>query len=127
MLKSLQIPLRGLLAVAFLLTAVPVSHATYNPNVYDSVVKKLKKNPEDTGAEDIHDILLKALKSNPNEGEDLIKALIRYLKRHHGDFDDVSNNRLNRIRRELRNWVQKHRPENPGNSGGGVTPPESAH
>ncbi len=123
MLKSLQRPLRGLLALVFLLTAAPASQATFDSNLYDSTLKKIYRNPGDGDVDDIYKIIRRALEGNPDEGDDFVIALISALKRNHSKIDDsISNKDLNRIRKILRRWVRSHRSENHGN----ISTPESA-
>ena len=124
MLKTLHIPLRSLLAVAFLLAAAPVSRATYDTHLYDSLLKKIYKNSSDGDAGDIYSLIRKALETNPDEGTDLVDALIKKLGHNLDNLDEgVSKDDLLRVRKKLRRWLRSH-PRHTDNHGP-VTTPES--
>lgn len=120
--KTLHIPLRLIIALALLVTAAPVSRAAYDANLYDSLLKKIYKNSDDGDAGDIYGIIKKALIANPDEGEDLVDALIKKLLKTGDKLDaDVSDADLARVKRKLRRWLRTHRHHDDGN----ITPPES--
>ena len=122
MLKTLQPPLRGLLAVALLLAAAPLSSADYDSDLADSLVKKCIRNSDDNDAEDIYSIIRKALESHTGEGSDLVKNVMKRLRNNRGKLDnDVSNKDLDRVESQLKKWLKKHRRHDDGN----VSPPES--
>lgn len=123
MLKSLHRPLRGLLALTFLLTAAPASRAAFDSDLYDSLLKKIYRNSRAGDAGDIYSIIRKALAGNPSEGQDLVDALLKKLQATRGKLDeDVSTEDLARVKKKLHKWLRTHRMEHHG----GISPPESA-
>ena len=123
MLKSLQRPLRGLLALVFLLTAAPASRATYDAHLYDSLLKDIYKNASGGDGGDIRSIIKKALIANPNEGQDLVDALIKKLRGTRGKLaENLSDGDLALVKKKLRKWLRTHRMPNSG----GISNPESA-
>ncbi len=126
MLKSLQIPLRGLLAVAFLLSAAPVSQAFHvvDQDLYDSLVKKSYRISDDNDADDIYRLIKKALENHPDQGIGLVEKLIDKLKDNRKKLDnDVSNKDLNRVLKRLKKYLASHRTGE--HSSGPITSPES--
>lgn len=122
MIKTLQIPLRGILAAALLLAAAPLCSADYDRDLCDSLVKKSQRNSDDNNGDDIYAIIRKALESHTAEGSDLVKCVIKKLKRNLKKLDnDVSKKDLADVESRLLKWVKKHRPQGNGN----VSPPES--
>ena len=120
--KTLQTPLRLIIALALLLTAAPASRAAYDADLYDSLLKKIYKNAEAGDAGDIYSIIKKALEGNVNEGDDLVDALIKKLLNNGDKLDeDVSKRDLARVKKRLHRWLRTHRHHDDGN----VTPPES--
>ena len=124
MIKTLQPPLRGLLAVAMLLAAAPLSPAAFDEELADNLVKKSIRISDDNDADDIYSIIRKALESHTSEGEDLIKNVMKRLRNGRGNLDkDVSKKDLDNVESRLRKWLRKHRPQN----NGPVSEPESPH
>lgn len=124
MLKILQTPLRGLLAVAFLLTAAPASQASHvvDPDLYDSLVKKCFRNSDDNNADDLYKIIRDALEGHPDQGLGLVEKLIDKLKDNRDKLDnDVSKKDLNRVLKKLKKWLRAHRTLEHGD----ISPPES--
>ena len=122
MLKSLQRPLRGLLALVFLLTAAPASRAAYDSHLYDSLLDKIYDQSSEGDASDIYRIIRKALNSHPNEGDELVDALIKKLKDNLDRLDkNVVERDLQRVKKKLRNWLRTHRKP----SHGPISSPES--
>lgn len=120
----LQSPLRGFLAAAMLLASAPLSPADFDEDLADSLVKKSTRNSEDSNADDIYGFILKALKSHTSEGEDLVKNVMKRLRNGLGNLDkDVSKKDLDNVESRLRKWLKKHRPQNHGP----VSEPESPH
>ena len=123
MLKSLQRPLRGLLALIFLLTAAPASQATFDSGLYDSLLKKIYRNSRAGDAGDIYNIIRKTLDENSNEGQDLVDALLKKLQHTRSKLaKNVSRKDLMRVKKKLHDWLSSHRSENHGN----ISTPESA-
>ena len=124
MLKTLQIPFRGLLAVAFLLTAAPASQAVIDTNLYDSLLKKCYNHSENGDATDIRRFIQTALEEHPDQGLDLVEKLIKKLKANKDKLDsDVTNADLDRVLKKLRRWLSSHRTQG---TGGNINTPESA-
>lgn len=122
MLKTLLIPLRGLLAVALLLTAAPVSQAAVDSDVFDSLLKKIYRTSSDGDGDDIYSIIRKSLQEHPNQGRDLIEKLIKKLKANRRKLDSgVSITDLDIVKKRLLDYLKKHHPQ----SGGGISPTES--
>ena len=115
MLKSLQRPLRGLLAATLLLTAAPVSRAAIDSDLYDSLLKKCYRNSDDNDADDLYDIIKKALEGHSDQDFDLVKKLIGKLKDNRKKLDHgVSNNDLDDVSKRLKKWLRAHRPREHG-------------
>lgn len=130
MIKSLQIPIRGLLAVAFLLTATPAlqaAHASFDRDLSKSVLKKCYRNSEAGDAGDLYEIIRNALEKNPDQGLGLVEKLIDELQDNRDQLHDgVSSKDLKRIFKKLKKWIRSHRsgdhgPISPPTSG--TTPP----
>ena len=108
-----------------MLAAAPVSHAAYDKDLYDSLLKKIYRSSSDGDATDIYKIIRKALEQNPAEGDDLTDALIKTLQNNLDRLHEgVSKKDLRHRKKQLHNWVDSHRNDN---SGGSVTKQESGH
>ena len=126
MLKSLQIPLRGLLAVAFLLAAAPASQAYHvvDQDLYDSLLKKCYRNSDDNDGDDIYRIIKKALEGHEDQGIGLVEKLIDKLKDNRKKLDnDVSKKDLDRVFKRLKKYLRSHRTGE--HTSGTITSPES--
>ena len=125
MLKTLQIPLRGLLALAFLLTAAPVSqasHATFDRSLSKSLLKKCYQNSEDSDGDDLYKIIRDALEDHPDQGLGLVDELYDELLDNRDQLDDdVSKRDLKKIFKKLKKWIRSHRSGNHGP----ISPPTS--
>ena len=125
MIKSLQIPIRGLLAVAFLLTAAPAlqaAHASVDRGLSKSVLKKCYQKSDDGDAGDLYEIIRKALEANPDQGLKLVENLIEELQDNRDQLHDgVSEKDLKRILKKLKKWVRSHRKDGHGP----ISPPTS--
>lgn len=123
MLKSLQPPLRGLLAVAFLFSAAPMSRAAFDSDLYDSLLKKIYRNSDDNNGDDIYSIVRKALESHSDQDADLVKKLFKKLRDNRKKLDNnVSKKDLDDVERRLLKFLKKRRPQP-----GPISPPESPH
>lgn len=109
--------------MVFLLTAAPASRATFDSDLYDSLLKKIYRNSRAGDAGDIYSIIKKALEGHPNEGVDLVDKLIEKLEATRKKLAfDVSKKDLERLEKKLHRWLRSHRSQNNGNISG----PESA-
>ena len=108
--------------MVFLLTAAPASQAAFDLELRDSLLKKIYKNSSADDASNIYSILRKALDANPNEGQELVDAL---LKKLHANLDrldaDFSLKDLARVKKKLHKWLRTHRMP----THGGISDPES--
>lgn len=127
MLKTLQIPLRGLLAAAFLLTAAPESEAaSFDRNLFKSVLKKCYRNSDDGDGGDIYEIIRKALEKNPDQGSRLVENLIDELQDNRDQLNEgVSERDLKRILKKLKKWLRSQPPRDKGLDKGPISPPTS--
>ncbi len=126
MLKTLKSPLSGLLALALLLGSAPMSHATYDTALYDSLIKKIVKESKAGEGGDVRQIIKDALLAHPEEGDDLINALIKKLLKIRGKLaggDGLNADDLQMIKKKLHHFLQTHPRHTKG--GGNVSPPES--
>ena len=128
MLKTLKSPLSGLLALALLLGSAPMSRATYDTALYDSLLKKIFKESRASEGGDIRKIIKDALIDHPQEGDDLINALIKKLLKNRrklarGEGLEVDDLKL--IKKKLHRFLQTHPRQTGG--GGNVSTPESPH
>lgn len=126
MLKTLKSPLSGLLALALLLGSAPMSHAVYDTALYDSLLKKIVKESKAGEGGDVRKIIKQALIDHPEEGDDLINALIKKLLKIRGKLaggEGLEVDDLQIIKKKLHRFLQTHPRHTTG--GGNVSPPES--
>ena len=124
MLKTLRLPICGLLSVAMLLAAAPRSQAAFSSSLYHSLLKKIYSHSDEGDGGDIFVIIKKALQANPNEGDDLVKKLIATLEDNLDQLDDgVDKDDLKRIAKRLKKYLKQHQAVQTNH--GNVSSPES--
>jgi hypothetical protein len=99
----------GLIAVATLVAAAPASQASFDSGLYKSVLKTIYNKSSEGDGGDIFTIIRRALRENPDQGEDLVKKLIATLEDNIDKLDDgISTDDLKQINKRLKKYLKQH-------------------